>query len=78
MKINSMHDMASTVRGRRLCRVAQMSLLRLLSNPAVMGHDVISRSTAWTVIDRLRADSRVLWADEPPDLEPVVTRVLRA
>jgi toxin-antitoxin system PIN domain toxin len=57
--------------GLVLCRVTQMSLLRLLSNPAVMGHDVISRSAAWTVVDRLRADSRVLWADEPVDLEPV-------
>ncbi|HXM56349.1 MAG TPA: TA system VapC family ribonuclease toxin [Candidatus Dormibacteraeota bacterium] len=57
--------------GLVLCRVTQMSLLRLLTNPAVMGGDTISRSRAWSVVDRLRADSRVEWADEPLHLEPV-------
>lgn len=54
-----------------LCRVTQMSLLRLLSNPAVMGQDVVSRSEAWRVIDLIRADERVLWAEEPAQLEAV-------
>lgn len=54
-----------------LCRVTQMSLLRLLSNPAVMGADVVSRGVAWSVVDQLRADSRVRWAEEPSHLEPV-------
>lgn len=36
-----------------------------------MGHDAISRSAASTVVDQLRADSRVEWADEPLHLEPV-------
>jgi hypothetical protein len=54
-----------------LCRVTQMSLLRLLSNPAVMGSDVVERSGAWNVVDEFRADTRVVWADEPPHLEPV-------
>lgn len=58
-------------RGLVLCRVTQMSLLRLLSNPGVMGGDVVTRSAAWSVVDRLRADNRVVWADEPPHLEPV-------
>lgn len=57
--------------GLVLCRVTQMSLLRLLTNPAVMGQDVISRNRAWMTVDRLRADSRVEWADEPLHLEPV-------
>jgi len=52
-----------------LCRVTQMSLLRLLSNPAVMGQDVVSRGGAWRVIDQLRADERVLWTEEPAQLE---------
>lgn len=55
--------------GLVLCRVTQMSLLRLLSSPAVLGPDVISRSAAWAAVDQFRADSRVLWADEPPQLE---------
>ncbi len=54
-----------------LCRVTQMSLVRLVSNPAVMGADVVERSGAWHVIDELRADGRVTWADEPPYLEPI-------
>ena len=54
-----------------LCRVTQMSLLRLISNPAVMGEDVFSRGDAWRVIDQLRADERVLWAEEPVQLEAV-------
>lgn len=53
------------------CRATQMSLLRLLSNPAVMGSDVVERSAAWHVVDELRADSRVVLVDEPPHLEPV-------
>lgn len=54
-----------------LCRVTQMSLLRLLSNPSVMGSDVLARSASWNAVDILRADRRVLWADEPFHLEPV-------
>jgi uncharacterized protein len=54
-----------------LCRVTQMSLLRLLSNPAIMGDDVLPRSGAWRIVDQLRADERVRWADEPPQLDAV-------
>ncbi len=36
-----------------------------------MGPDVVERSGAWHVVDELRADSRVAWADEPPHLEPI-------
>ena len=54
-----------------MCRVTQTGLLRLLSNPAVMGDDVLTRSSAWRIIDQLLADERVLWAEEPADLEAV-------
>ena len=54
-----------------LCRVAQMGLLRLLSNPAVMRDDVLTRSDAWQVVDQFRSDDRVRWLAEPPHLEPV-------
>jgi uncharacterized protein len=53
------------------CRVTQMGLLRLLSNPAIMGDDAIDRSQAWRVYDQLWADERVLWADEPAELDAV-------
>lgn len=54
-----------------LCRVTQMSVLRLISNPAIMGKDVVTRSQAWRVLDLFWTDDRVLWADEPNDLEAV-------
>jgi hypothetical protein len=53
------------------CRVTQMGLLRLLSNPGIMGEDAIDRSAAWRIFDQLWADERVLWADEPEDLDAV-------
>jgi uncharacterized protein len=48
-----------------------MGLLRLLSNPAIMGTDVIERSQAWRTYDQLWADERVVWADEPVELDAV-------
>jgi uncharacterized protein len=53
------------------CRVTQMGLFRLLSNPAIMGGDAINRSQAWRTFDQLWADERVLWADEPAELDAV-------
>ena len=53
------------------CRVTQMGLLRLLSNPAIMGDDAIDRSQAWRTFDQLWADERVLWADDPAELDAV-------
>ena len=53
------------------CRVTQMSLLRLLSNPAVMGGDAVDRSQAWRTFDQIWGDERVLWADEPDELDAV-------
>ena len=54
-----------------LCRVTQMSVLRLVSNPAIMGEDAVTRSEAWRIIDQLWSDNRVLWAEEPAHLEAV-------
>ena len=54
-----------------LCRVTQMSLLRLITNPAIMGEDAVTRSEAWRLIDQIWADDRVLWAEEPDQLEAV-------
>lgn len=53
------------------CRVTQMGLLRLLSNPAIMGDDAVDRSEAWRIFDQLWSDERVLWADEPAELDAV-------
>jgi uncharacterized protein len=63
--------------GIAFCRVTQMGLLRLLSNPAIMGEDAIDRSQAWRTYDELWADERVVWADEPAGLD-AVWRVISA
>ncbi len=54
-----------------LCRITQMSLLRLISNPVIMGADVVTRNEAWRVVDQFWSDNRVLWAEEPDHLEAV-------
>ena len=48
-----------------------MGLLRLLTNPKVMGADVLNQPAAWRVYDRMRSDARVGFAVEPPGLEKV-------
>jgi uncharacterized protein len=53
------------------CRVTQTGLLRLLSNPAIMGGDAVDRSHAWRLFDQLWSDERVLWANEPDELNAV-------
>ncbi|NKY50309.1 TA system VapC family ribonuclease toxin [Nocardia vermiculata] len=57
------------------CRVTQTGLLRLLSNPSVMGSDVVTRSGAWRVFDQLLEDERISWVDEPMELEGVFRAV---
>ena len=56
------------------CRVTQMSLLRLLSNPAIMGGDAVDRSQAWRTCDQLWADERVLWATSLLSPSPATPR----
>ena len=53
------------------CRITQMSLLRLLTNPKVMGVDVISRADAWDVYRKIQRDPRVSFLNEPAGLEEV-------
>jgi uncharacterized protein len=52
-------------------QVTQLSLLRLISNPSVMKDHVVSRSQAGRVIDQLWAGERVLWSEEPDQVEAV-------
>ena len=51
------------------CRVTGMGLLRLLTNPHVMGGDVLTSAQAWKVLDSFRQDSRIVFSSEPPELE---------
>ena len=52
------------------CRFTQFSLLRLLTTQAVMGADeVMTQTRAWQTFDRWLTDSRVVFLDEPPNLD---------
>lgn len=51
------------------CRVTQMAFLRLLTNPKVMGEDILSPAEAIVVYRQLLADERVRFAPEPPNIE---------
>src|SRR5690349_3742270 len=53
-----------------LCRLTQLGLLRLLTNPRVMGRDVLGQSRAWGVFDKLFADARVRFITEPEGIDP--------
>ncbi len=51
------------------CRITQSGLLRLLTNPRVMGDNVLTGQQAWRVHDALYADSRVAFAEEPEGVQ---------
>jgi toxin-antitoxin system PIN domain toxin len=53
------------------CRVTQMSLLRLITNPSVTGRDTRTRRQAWDLMDHLLADPRVTVLAEPDNLVPL-------
>ena len=55
--------------GAAFCRVTQMSFLRLLTNSAVMGEDVLTPPEAWRRYQDLRRDWRVSFAAEPAGVE---------
>jgi len=52
------------------CRITQLSLLRLLTTPAVMGPEVMNQPEAWQIYDRWLDDPRIAFLDEPAGLEP--------
>ena len=51
------------------CRVTQMALLRHLTNQTIMGESVLSQKQAWKCYDSLCRDDRVVFSDEPRDIE---------
>lgn len=54
-----------------LCRVTEMALLRLVTNPAVMDRDALTRRNAWDLVERLMTDPRVDFVTEPDGLVPI-------
>lgn len=51
------------------CRITQIGLLRLLTNRAVMGRDVLTQRQAWRIYDRLIQDERVGFLNELTGVE---------
>lgn len=51
------------------CRFTQITVLRLLTTDQVMGKDTKSMSEAWSLWDRIWADTRIAFLPEPDDLE---------
>jgi predicted nucleic acid-binding protein len=51
------------------CRVTQMALLRHLTNTAIMGENVQTQAQAWQTYEQFLADPRVLFLNEPPNLD---------
>jgi len=52
------------------CRITQITVLRLLTTPRVMGSDVKTMSEAWALWDRVCADDRIALLADPESIEP--------
>lgn len=52
-----------------LNRIVAMGLLRLLTNPVVMGHKPLEVTAAWTVYWKLKHESGVVLLPEPEGLD---------
>ncbi len=61
-----------------LCRMTQLSLLRLLCHSAVMGSDVRTLSGAWRIFDEIRSDTRFRFGLEPESLEATLRQLTQA
>jgi uncharacterized protein len=57
------------------CRLTQLGLLRLLTQPAVMRHEVQTQIGAWKTYDRLLADERIAFHPEPESMNDEVRRL---
>ena len=55
-----------------LCRVVQLSLIRLLGTPAVMASGTLSSAAAWTSVQELLADERVEFLAEPTEIGSIL------
>ena len=60
-----------------LCRIVQLSLIRLLGNRTIMGSRSRSASDALRLIEELLRDQRVEFVGEPPQIDSVFPVMLR-
>lgn len=58
-----------------LCRVTQLALLRHLTNPVIMGDDVLTNDQAAPAVEALAASDGVIWNDEPSRLNKLFPRL---
>lgn len=52
-----------------MCRVTQMGFLRLSTNQKSFPKDVLTMPQAWRAYDEIISDERVVFAEEPKDIE---------
>jgi len=55
-----------------LCRMVRLGALRLLCNAQVMGADVVDPGTAFSALEALEADERIVLVHEPDGLDAVL------
>jgi len=55
-----------------LCRMVQLALIRLLSNPSVMGEDALPAMAAWKLVEELLQDERLEFVHEPALVDSVL------
>ena len=60
-----------------LCRVVQLSLIRLLGNASIMRERVMAAASAWIVIEQLLEDERVDLIAEPASLDAAFPAFLK-
>jgi toxin-antitoxin system PIN domain toxin len=51
------------------CRFTQITVLRLLTTDQIMGKDTKTMSEAWSLWDRVWADTRIVFLSEPDEIE---------
>ena len=60
-----------------LCRLVQLTVVRLLATKRVMGESVMSVSAGWRVLGDLAEDSRVVFVGEDEETEKVLPTMWR-
>jgi toxin-antitoxin system PIN domain toxin len=61
------------------CRLTQLSFLRLLCNPTVMGEATQTQAEAWKTYDRwFQEDSRIAFLEEPVGVEQAFRSLTQA
>jgi uncharacterized protein len=51
------------------CRMTQQGFLRLATNPKAVEKDAVSMTDAWRLFDLLLNDPRVIYSEEPANIE---------